>query len=277
MRRNKNRKNSSILKFFLLAFVLILLIVISTLTIFVMDLNNAEDEFQEMASDVHDIVLESIETPMPTVSHAPLTTEDETPVLPTPSAAEILPQYVMIYNKNPDLFGWLTIEGTQIDYPIMHTPSEPDKYLHTDFNGEYSYPGVPYLEEECSAKSDNLIIYGHNMKNGTMFRGLFDYEDESFYQNNPLIHFNTLYEEAEYEIIAVFYDRVYKKSDTCFKFYKFINAKDEADFNHAIAQFKEKSLYDTGVTASYGDQLLTLVTCSYHVDNGRFVVVAKKK
>ena len=84
-----------------------------------------------------------------------------------------------------------------------------------------------------------------------------------------------MYEEKTYEIIAAFYDRVYYKYEDCFKFYQFIDAEDEAHFQEAIDYFKKTALYDTGVTAEYGDKLITLVTCAYHVDNGRFVVVAK--
>ena len=113
------------------------------------------------------------------------------------------------------------------------------------------------------------------MDDGSMFHSIINYESESFWKENPIIAFTTLYEERSYEIIAAFYDRVYYTYENCFKFYKFIDAESEDEFDTAIANFKEKSLYDTGVTARYGDKLITLVTCAYHVNNGRFVVVAK--
>jgi len=195
----------------------------------------------------------------------------------TTGPRRILPQYEALYAQNSDLFGWLTIEGTKIDYPVMHAPTEREKYLHANFEGEYSYPGTPFLDETCTADSDNLLIYAHNMPNGTMFRNLMNYQEKNFWQAHPTIRFNTLYEEQEFEVLAAFYDRVYYKTENVFKFYQFIDAVDEADYDDAISQFKEKALYDTGVEASYGDQLITLVTCAYHTDNGRFVVVAKKK
>ena len=158
----------------------------------------------------------------------------------------------------------------------MYTPEEPEKYLHTDFDNQYSFGGVPFLEGTCTPESDNLIIYGHNMADGTMFRDLIQYEKKTFWEQHPVIVFDTLYEEQEFEVVAAFYDRVYYKSENVFKFYQFIDAEDQADFDYAIKQFKEKSIYDTGVEVSYGDQLITLVTCAYHVDNGRFVVVARR-
>jgi sortase B len=207
------------------------------------------------------------------------TTVPETTVAPTEETNPlvIMDFFIEKLNENPDITGWVTIEGTKLDYPVMYTPSEPDKYLHADFNGNWSIGGVPYLEEGCSLspESDNLIIYGHNMANGTMFHTLMSYDQKHFWEAHPTIRFSTLYEERTYEIIAAFYDRVYYKYEDCFKFYQFIDAEDEAHFQEAIDYFKKTALYDTGVTAEYGDKLITLVTCAYHVDNGRFVVVAK--
>jgi sortase B len=114
------------------------------------------------------------------------------------------------------------------------------------------------------------------MKNGTMFAGLESYEDEEFYKAHPTIHFDTLYEQREYEIIAVFKSQIYRKSDTVFKHYNFLNAEDAAAYDEYIANIKALSLYDTGVTAAYRDELITLATCAYHTENGQFVVVAKR-
>lgn len=190
---------------------------------------------------------------------------------------EILPQYADLAAQNPEMVGWLRIADTAIDYPVMHTPEDPEKYLHTNFEEEYSYPGVPFIDGNCTMDSDNLLIYGHNMPNGTMFRSLLQYKEEAYWKEHPTICFDTLYEEQEYEVLAAFYDRVYYKTEDVFKFYQFIDAEDEQNFDDAIAQFRSKALYDTGVEAAYGDQLITLVTCAYHTDNGRFVVVVRRK
>ena len=216
----------------------------------------------EIPEDDYDVSAEPEPTQEPVV-------EEKEPV--------ILPQYVELYESNPDMFGWIQIEDTVLDYPVMHTPDVPEKYLRLTFDGEYYVGGTPFMDYRCTGESDNLIFYGHHMKNGTMFTGIIKYADASYWQEHPVIKFNTLYEENEYEVLAAFYDRVYYASEDCFKFYNFIDAENEADFDSAIKNYKAKALYDTGVTPEYGDQLITLVTCSYHHENGRFVVVACQK
>ena len=114
------------------------------------------------------------------------------------------------------------------------------------------------------------------MTNGAMFATLMDYKSEKFWKAHPVVKYKTLYEEREYEIIAAFEDRVYYKYEDCFKFYQFIDAEDEAHYQEAMTYYKEHALYDTGVDAQYGDHLITLVTCAYHVEDGRFVVVARE-
>lgn len=198
--------------------------------------------------------------------------------VPVETEPVILPELAEIYADNPDLVGWITIEGTVLDYPVMHTPENGEKYLYKNINGNFDVNGLPFIEDGCSMdpESDNIIIYGHNMNSGKMFASLMKYAKKDYWEEHPTIRFSTLYEEREYKIIAAFYDRVYYKYEDCFKFYQFIDAKDEAHFEEAISYFKENAEYDTGVTAEYGDRLITLVTCAYHVKNGRFVVVAKE-
>ena len=198
--------------------------------------------------------------------------------VPVETEPVILPELAEIYADNPDLVGWITIEGTVLDYPVMYTPEDGEKYLYKNINGNFDVNGLPFIEDGCSMdpESDNIIIYGHNMNSGKMFASLMKYAKKDYWEEHPTIRFSTLYEEREYKIIAAFYDRVYYKYEDCFKFYQFIDAKDEAHFEEAISYFKENAEYDTGVTAEYGDRLITLVTCAYHVKNGRFVVVAKE-
>ena len=198
--------------------------------------------------------------------------------VPVETEPVILPELAEIYADNPDLVGWITIEGTVLDYPVMYTPEDGEKYLYKNINGNFDVNGLPFIEDGCSMdpESDNIIIYGHNMNSGKMFASLMKYAKKDYWEEHPTIRFSTLYEEREYKIIAAFYDRVYYKYEDCFKFYQFIDAKDEAHFEEAVSYFKENAEYDTGVTAEYGDRLITLVTCAYHVENGRFVVVAKE-
>ena len=196
---------------------------------------------------------------------------------PPTEPREILPRFLELYQKNPDLAGWLTIPGTRIDYPVMYSPDEPERYLHANFDAAYSFAGLPFLDAACDTESGNRIIYAHNMLDGSMFRTLLKYQQKDFWQRNPAISFSTLYEEQEYEVVAAFYDKVYKKSDTNFKFYQFYDTSDQSSFDEAMAYYREHALYDTGVTAQCGDLFLTLVTCAYQTENGRFVVVARKK
>ena len=193
---------------------------------------------------------------------------------------ELLDAYKVMKENNPDFAGYIRIEGTEMAYPVMYTPDDPEKYIHRDINGLATDNGLPFIDTRCKIDpdSDNIIIYGHNMKDGSMFASIISYQDIDYFNNYPVIRFDTTDEVREYKVLSVFYDRVYFKDETnVFKFYDFIDAEDEADYDYAIEQYRKKSLYDTGVNAEYGDKLITLVTCAYHTENGRFVVVACRK
>ena len=223
-------------------------------------------------------------TPISTSAPAETTVPTQAPVPPTTAAnvpptepREVLPRLQEQYEKNPDLAGWLTVPGTRIDYPVMYSPDEPERYLHANFKVSYSFAGLPFIDAACDPESGNRIVYAHNMLDGSMFRTLLKYQQKDFWQRNPVISFSTLYEEQEYEVVAAFYDKVYKKTDTNFKFYQFYDTSDQSRFDEAMAYYREHALYDTGVTAQCGDELITLVTCAYQTENGRFVVVGRKK
>ncbi|MDD3168098.1 MAG: class B sortase [Eubacteriales bacterium] len=190
----------------------------------------------------------------------------------------ILNQYRILYEENSDLIGWIRIEDTPLDYPVMQNKEDKEFYLHRNFNRDYEYSGLPFLDINCSLDppSSNLIIYGHNMKSDAMFSCLTEYLNQDFYREHPTIQFDTLYEEGRYEIIAVILSQVYKKTDDVFKFYQFVQTEEETEFNAYVQNMKKLSLYETGIGAAYGDQLLTIVTCNYHTKNGRLAVLAKK-
>ena len=183
-------------------------------------------------------------------------------------------KYLPIYEQNDDFIAWIKIDGTKIDYPVMQTINDPNFYLKHAFDKSYSDYGVPYIQENCLIDNcDNIVVYGHNMNNGSMFADLCKYEDEEFYKEHKYIQFDTLLDYGRYEIVAVFKTVAY--SDEGFKYFNFVNAEDEADFNEYIETCKSLQLYDTGVGAEYGDILLTLSTCEYSQTDGRIVVVAK--
>lgn len=188
----------------------------------------------------------------------------------------VLPDYTALYLQNSDTAGWLKIEGTTINYPVMQTPQDPNYYLRRSFEKQYSDYGVPYVAEGCDIflPDDNLIIHGHHIKNGKMFGALADYKDDGFYREHSIVSLDTLADNGEYVIFAIFETEVGTKND--FAYYNFINAGSKDEFDSYVSKCKELALFETGVSAEYGDKLLTLSTCDYFTENGRLVVVAKK-
>ena len=182
-----------------------------------------------------------------------------------------------LFEKNSDMICWLDIEGTDINYPVMYTTDNPEYYLHRDFDGEYSYSGLPFLDSRCDMdKSSNLIIYGHNMKNSTMFSQLLKYEDYDFWKEHRYINVKTADGERKYEIIAAFRSEVQPEGGSGFRYYGFTDTDKASEYDEYLRNIKNLALYDTGVLAEYGTQLMTLSTCSYHTDDGRFAVTAKR-
>ena len=189
----------------------------------------------------------------------------------------ILKKYETLYNKNRKLIGWLKIEGCDIDYPVMQT-SNNEYYLDHNYNQKYDKNGSLFLDKDCDAAfpNDNMIIYGHHMKSGKMFGNLNYYSKESFWEDNKEFTFDTIYETGTYAVMYVFRSKIYSEEEIVFKYYQFIDATSENEFNSNMEEMANMSLYDTGVTASYGDRLITLSTCDSSEEDGRFVVVAKK-
>ena len=191
----------------------------------------------------------------------------------------ILPEYEKLYEENSDLYGWISIDGTLIDYPVMHTPDEPNYYIHNNWNKETSKSGTPFIDARTKSDTENVIIYGHNMKNRTMFGSLREYKEKSYFEEHKYIEFDTIYEKAKYEIISVskaviYYDE--KAPEDEYLFYEHVELDTEEDFNKYIESAKENAYYDTGVTSEYGDSLITLCTCDYWTENARLIIVAKK-
>lgn len=184
-----------------------------------------------------------------------------------------------LQKENPDVVGWIEIEGTNINYPVLQG-TDNSYYMTHNYKKEETKDGSIFLDKDYdwSIPSSNLLMYGHNMGDGAMFQDLLKYENEEFYKQHPIVRFTTATEDAEYEIISAFKSRVYYKSEkNVFRYYYFINADNEEEYNEFVSNAKEASFYDTGKAAEYGDQLMTLSTCSYHTEDGRFAVVARKK
>lgn len=197
----------------------------------------------------------------------------------TDTKKEILSKYKSAYEENNDLVGWIKIDDTKVDYPVMQTSEDqPEFYIHKDWNKADSVKGLPFVDYLCDIDSSNLIIYAHHMKDGSMFGSLKYYQDESYFKKHKFIKFDTLYEEGQYEIIAVCLTKVYYENPPKgeFQYYYYSDISSEKKFEEYVSKVKSLSLYDTGKTATYGDKLITLCTCMYHTENGRMIVVAKK-
>lgn len=212
---------------------------------------------------------ETPETPETPVIHYDDDTADTLP--------DILPEYQTLYSLNKRLIGWVKIDDTYIDYPVLQTVNN-DYYLNHNFDQEEDKNGSIFLDKDCSIypRSTNLILYGHHMRSGRMFGQLNKYSSEKFYKEHKYIQFDTIYEKGTYEVMYVFRSKIYEESEIVFKYYQFTDAVSETEFESNMMQMADMSLYDTGVSAEYGDELLTLSTCDYYTSDGRFVVVAKK-
>lgn len=216
------------------------------------------------------------ETTGETESVSTAATSTETAVTEEP--APYVSPYADYFEAYPDMVAWLYIPDTMVDYPVMWTPGDETYYLYRHFDGTSNQNGSLLLDTDSSLSplTTNLIIHGHDMRSGAMFGNLTDYADQTYCEQHKEMLLFTADCERKYEVISVFYSQVFKKKDTVFKFYKFFQADTEEEFNDFYDNIQKLSLFDTGVTAKFGDRFITLSTCSSHVENGRFVVVAKE-
>ncbi len=248
---------------------------------------------------------------------------------------EPLEKYREVLTINPYVAGWLKIDDTVIDAPVVYTPGDQNYFLHRALDGSEESKGTFFIANNWMKGYNNTLIYGHNMKDGTAFGSLAKFADEDYGRSHSRIHFDTLYEEQEYELFAVFYSQIpeedleteedranaekalqeevlakleeegeavleeeidfydYELSDELedidiyrlqkdedngrFRYYFYTDLSDKDDFDYYVRNVKERALYDMGIEAEWGDEFVTLSTCSYHVKNGRFVVVGIKK
>lgn len=236
----------------------------------------AEDSFDALRASAENYI-EPVAEPTTTLAPTePSATPDADPVESLPVATDN--PYQDSFLTNEDMVAWLQIPDTNIDYPVMWTPRDENYYLYRDFEQNENQNGCLILDTDSSLEplTTNLIIHGHNMRSGAMFGNLTDYEDFSFFESHRTVSLCTETCMRNYEVIAVFRSQVFKKSDDVFKFYKFFQADTQDEFDDFYNNIKEMSIYDTGVTAQFGDHFLTLSTCVYHVEQGRFVVICKE-
>ncbi len=225
------------------------------------------DELSQIRQEAKENATESTEESIPEESQEETEPTGET-------EPQILPDYRELYEMNNDLVGWIRIEGTKVDYPVMQTPDRENFYLQRNFNKDESAHGCIYAREVCDINepSDNVTLYGHNMLDGSMFAALHQYDNREKWEENPLIFYDTLYEYHVYKIFAVF--RTTASLGEGFSYHQFVDATTEEEFDEFIATCKRLASFDTGITPVYGDKIICLSTCEYTNVNGRLVVAA---
>lgn len=209
-----------------------------------------------------------------------MTNEDNNVIVVTlkNEETENMKKVATLQKENQDVKAWLQIDDTIINYPILQGTNN-DYYLNHNYKNNYSMYGSIFAKSECSFTNSfsNIIIYGHNMKDGQMFNELLKYKNKDFYNEHKTFTIATEQEENEYKIVSVFKSRVfYQDEENVFRFYNYTKFNNAKEYNTFIENCKKIQLYDTETSAEYGEQLVTLITCEYSQENGRFVVVAKK-
>ncbi|MCR4605963.1 MAG: sortase, partial [Eubacterium sp.] len=222
------------------------------LFIYYSDMQATKDDLNELSQIVADS--EALSDDDPSVS------EDMKVNTPSGESKQILKRYKKLYKKNNDMIGWVKIDDTMIDYPVMMTPKDNEYYLHRNFEKKYDRNGLPFLDKDCDPDDAEscLLVYGHHMKSGMMFADIMNYESEDFYKKHKIVSFDTLYDRRQYEVVAAFRSQVYKdkKDKDVFKYYDYKGHLTEKEFDTYIKNIKKLSAYDTGITPTYGDQLL---------------------
>lgn len=202
----------------------------------------------------------------------------------------ILPEFRADYERNNRVVGHIRIEDTDVDCPILSKLEDYEYYLTHDIDNNESKQGCIILDPDSEmgigTKSSgylegyepttNLLIHGHNMRAGTMFGNLEKYAKEDYGLLHKYIYVDTLYEKRTYELITAFYSKIYPEDSDEFKYYNFNQANTEEEWNYWYNSVMDIALYRTELPLSYGDEIITLSTCAYYTDNGRFAVVAKR-
>lgn len=243
---------------------------------YALDSREQKNEYNNLAALVEQAREEQARTETKTPAESPAESQPEENAPTEEANSHILPEYRQLYEKNPDLVGWISIDDTEINYPVVQTPDNPDYYLYRNFNKEHNIHGCIYVREQCDvfAPSDNVTIYGHHMRDGTMFGGLEKFLKKSYWEAHNTLRFDTLTERHTYQIFAVF--RTTASVGEGFAYHQFVDAEDEAAFDEFIATCRKlgRDFYDTGIIPEYGDKIICLSTCEYTQENGRLVVAA---
>ena len=256
---------SILLGFFILVFLFSAVMVVR----YIVGSRRAAQEYDELAG-----ILESVQNEQKEENDD--SSENASPDGPSQEQGNsgILPEYAPFYEMNSDMIGWISIPNTVINYPVMQTPEQPNYYLKRNFYKKGSDWGAIYAREECDvfAPSDNVVLYGHRMNDGSMFASLYNFASKAYWQENQTFTFDTLYEHHTYRVWAVFKTSAIVGKG--FSYHTFNDAQNMEEFDQFVEDVREIAFYDTGIVPTYGDKLLTLSTCEYTLNQGRFVVCA---
>jgi sortase B len=228
----------------------------------------AEQVQQEETTDISTVEAAEGDAPQESTGE----TTEEAAVL------SVLPEFTEMLAQNADLVGWITIDGTQVNYPVVQRADDNEYYLSHGFDNNENSNGTIFVDSRCSITepTTNTIVYGHNMKSGMMFGELKKYLNEGFMQEHPYIQFNTIYEYRTYEIQAVCLSEVQYQDEADYRYYDFIAADTDEELAEFIANVNEMAVYGSGDGLTMEDQILTLSTCNSYTEEGRMFVVAKR-
>ena len=188
-----------------------------------------------------------------------------------------LTKFASLWEMNEDIVGWLSIDGTQVNYPVVQS-DDNDYYLHKDFSKADNKYGIPFADcrVDISKPSTNIPIYSHNMKDGQMFGELINYQSLDYYKQHPVINFDSLYEEGKYKIVGMFIASTLPEHAPNFEYHNFIEAETDQELMDFANEVLSRSLIVTGVDIQPGDHLITLSTCTYDFEEARFAIVARR-
>lgn len=263
---------------------LVFLVCVVLIIIYFVDVLRTDALYEDIGTSYH------AKLPAQTTAVIPEETE-EIVEEPTEKIYTLLPGAEDLLAMNDEITGWISIPDTKVDYPVLHhLDDEPgnEYYLYRNVQKEDSKPGSIFLDYRCTfdqvgengtlevPNSDNLIIYGHNMRDLSMFGTLKYYRtDENYYEQHPIIQLNSNYETYQYLIFGYFIADAEDTTDTRFDYWNAINFVDEAEFYNYVNEVKRRTLRITNVDVEYGDKLLTLSTCNNAFDTARLVIVAR--
>ncbi len=193
-----------------------------------------------------------------------------------PATLTVLPEYQELLQQNPDMVGWIQIADTDINFPVVQRDNT--YYLDHSFEGKENSNGCIFVDDRCDIvnPTTNTIIYGHNMKSGMMFGGLKKYLQEGYLEAHKVIQFNTIYQQRQYEVVAVGLSKVQYQDDDSYRYYDFIQAKTDEELAAFVKNINDLAVYGNANTLTREDEIITLSTCNSYTEDGRLFVVAKR-